>query len=220
MVRIPLWSEFTKNRSPETRNRIVEHYWPWAQTQAARYHKRTPPIVMQEDLEGAAAIGLCQAVDSYDPQQNTKFEGFAYWRVQGAMQDFLRRSDWISRQGRCQANREGRPSGIAIQVLSQQRRFSNGDDTEYQFESTSGSTEPTLDEVAKNDSKTFVLTQLPLSGRELDILELRYWCDMHFWQIGAHLGISESRVSQIHHLLLRRLRSSSRAIQGLRDQLS
>src|SRR5206468_521070 len=47
-----------------------------------------------------AIIGLIDAVDRYDPEHGTPFEGFAMPRIRGAILDALRQLDWLPRSVR------------------------------------------------------------------------------------------------------------------------
>ena len=58
------------------------------------------PLATREDLEGAGLLGLLQALDSYDPSHKTLFATHAYRRIQGALLDYLRDIDPLSRTRR------------------------------------------------------------------------------------------------------------------------
>ena len=54
------------------------------------------PLATRDDLEGAALVGLIQALDSYDPEK-AKFSTHAHRRIQGSIIDYLRDIDPLSR---------------------------------------------------------------------------------------------------------------------------
>jgi RNA polymerase sigma factor for flagellar operon FliA len=54
------------------------------------------PLATRDDLEGAALVGLLQALDSYDPEK-ARFSTHAHRRIQGAIVDYLREIDPLSR---------------------------------------------------------------------------------------------------------------------------
>lgn len=58
------------------------------------------PLASREDLESAGLIGLLQALDQYDPARGTPFASFAYSRIRGALIDYLRTIDPLSRDQR------------------------------------------------------------------------------------------------------------------------
>jgi len=55
------------------------------------------PSVSREDMIGAGTLGLVQAAHRFDESRGTKFSTYAYWRIRGAVVDFLRKSDALSR---------------------------------------------------------------------------------------------------------------------------
>ena len=67
---------------------------------ARNFHRRVPPCVAFDDLASAGMIGLIQAVDRFDQTRGLKFRTYAQHRIWGAMQDFLRDEDPLSRTER------------------------------------------------------------------------------------------------------------------------
>jgi RNA polymerase sigma factor FliA len=61
---------------------------------------RLPSNVNAEDLLQAGMVGLCEAIERYDPRQNTAFAAFATPRIRGAVMDELRREDRLPRSSR------------------------------------------------------------------------------------------------------------------------
>ena len=53
-----------------------------------------------------------------------------------------------------------------------------------------------------------------LESRDREILHMHYKRGLPFRAIGAHLNISESRVSQLHHRILSKLRSHFEAVDA------
>ena len=67
---------------------------------ARRFQRRVPPCVTFDDLASAGMIGLIHAVDRFDQTRGLKFRTYAQHRIWGAMQDFLRDEDPLSRTER------------------------------------------------------------------------------------------------------------------------
>lgn len=61
-----------------------------------------PRSVELMDLMSEGQVGLIEAVERFQLDTAASFETFATWRVRGAMLDFLRREDWLSRPARDQ----------------------------------------------------------------------------------------------------------------------
>ena len=78
---------------------------------AKRLQRRVPPCVTFDDLASAGTVGLIQAVDRFDHTRGLKFKTYAQHRISGAMLDFLRSEDPLSRTER---NRVRQSSGIGV----------------------------------------------------------------------------------------------------------
>jgi RNA polymerase sigma factor for flagellar operon FliA len=72
---------------------------------AVRLRHRLPPYVSVDDLVGAGFVGLILAYGRYDPARCDQFEGYAKWRIRGAMLDEIRSYDHLSRDLRAFATR-------------------------------------------------------------------------------------------------------------------
>ena len=70
-----------------------------------------PPCVTFDDLASAGTVGPIQAVDRFDHMRGLKFKTYAQHRISGAMLDFLRSEDRLSRTER---NRVRQSSGIGV----------------------------------------------------------------------------------------------------------
>ncbi len=73
------------------------------------------PLASREDLENAGLLGLLQAIEQYDPSRGTPFASYIYGRVRGAVVDYLRSIDVLSRDSR----RKLAEAQQAFEVLSQ-----------------------------------------------------------------------------------------------------
>ncbi len=77
--------------------RIME-YLPLVKQIAQRIYERVPKGLVQfEDLLQAGILGLIEAAKRYDPKRGIKFEGFAHFRIKGAILDELRAHDLLPR---------------------------------------------------------------------------------------------------------------------------
>lgn len=87
----------------DARSQIVEYY-PLARSIAKRTHARLPRGVDLDDLISTAVMGLIEAVERYDPSRGVAFESYAKHRIQGAILDSLRATDWVPRAVRRRAD--------------------------------------------------------------------------------------------------------------------
>lgn len=86
--------------SPARREAVVLEAVRLVRALAGRITLPDSVLASREDLEGAGLLGLLQALDTYDPRQGTLFVTHAYRRIQGALLDFLREIDPLSRSRR------------------------------------------------------------------------------------------------------------------------
>ena len=86
------------------RDALLQEYTPHIKYIAQRLASRLPASVCLDDLIGAGAIGLMDAIEKYDPTRGTTFKTYAEWRMRGAMLDALREWDWAPRSVRDKAH--------------------------------------------------------------------------------------------------------------------
>jgi len=82
--------------APDREQLILTHL-PQVHLLAMRQHKRCPPEVLLEDLISIGTMGLIQAVDRFDPTRKLKLKTLAEYRIRGAILDYLRTFDPLSR---------------------------------------------------------------------------------------------------------------------------
>lgn len=234
-----LWQQYLQTRAIHTRNQIFLHYLPEVRYAAERLAARLPRSVQMDDLLSAGAVGLIHAIERFDPARNTKFETYCTFRIQGAMLDMIRKSDFFGRLTRRKARRYytalqkleaflGRPPTDeelaaelkmnlseyydylkevnTVHLLSLSREFA-GSDGQGDFSELSGITDTKSPDPALqaqiHDLREYIRSGF--SREEGLILTLYYQEGMTMKEIGLALGISESRVCQIHSSVFARL---------------
>jgi len=80
-----------------SRNETVKQYLPIVIKIANLMMMRLPSNIHVDDLIQVGNIGLLEAIERYDPVHDVHFESFASQRIKGAMIDYLRSNDWVSR---------------------------------------------------------------------------------------------------------------------------
>ncbi|EST39079.1 hypothetical protein N566_03975 [Streptomycetaceae bacterium MP113-05] len=73
------------------KDELVEAWLPMAHRLATRYRNRGENL---EDLKQVAAIGLCKAVERYDPTQGNAFESYAVPTISGEVKRHFRDHTW------------------------------------------------------------------------------------------------------------------------------
>lgn len=225
---------------------LVRAHTPLVRRIAYHLMARLPPSVDVHDLIQAGMIGLLEAARSYSPSREASFETFAGIRIRGAMLDELRRSDWTPRsvhrkvrevaetmrqvEHETGSNADGpeimRRLGIDSNEYNQiladaasSRILSlsspeTGDAAMEIADTASRGPPEGLVEDGLREALAKALEQLP--EREKLVMSLYYDEELNLKEIGAVLGVSESRVCQIHGQAVIRLRAH---MAGWRDNV-
>ncbi len=91
---------YASNPVDGLRNSIISKSMPLVRSIIGKISRPDQPLSQREDLESAAITGLLQAMDSYDCSRNIQFNTFAYYRIRGAIVDYLRSIDQLPRKQR------------------------------------------------------------------------------------------------------------------------
>jgi RNA polymerase sigma factor for flagellar operon FliA len=212
---------------------ITEHLG-MARRIALRVSRRLPEWLSQEDVIAAAMVGLTEAADRYNDSRGEPFVAFAEKRIRGAVLDQLRRGDILPRRVRVMARRVGstlraleqqlgRPpeddevaAALSVPVEEYRERLERLTHVAVlplppRFEehpNLSDSEESAISRAEQSillGKMKIALTKLP--QRDAQILSLYYVEDLSYAEIGQVLGVSESRVCQLHARALARLRA-------------
>jgi RNA polymerase sigma factor for flagellar operon FliA len=176
---------------------------PLVKIYARLLSRRLPPSVAHDDLVAAGALGLIDSVIRRRGSDENSFACYTRIRIKGAMFDELRSHDWLPRSSRTseKSERKGEPRPIAVIHFDD---LPAG--TERNPWDTSEDTDP-LEILSRKRAVNILnqeLSQLP--GRDRLVLHLHYFKGMRLKEIGRFLGISEARVSQLHHRSLQQMK--------------
>lgn len=208
--------------------RVVAH--------AKRLARRLPPHIALNDLISAGLLGVVEGFLRFDPSRAESLDAYLDHRIRGALLDELRRVDPLTRAQRGFARKLGRATreaaatggstsdeslagalGLSLQDLrtrvSQVQaamaiQATGDEDGHDRLED--GSLTPDEAVSARQEHSLLSDATESLPSREREVLRLYYEEGQTLREIGAQLGVSESRVSQLH----------SRAIQNLRTILT
>jgi RNA polymerase sigma factor for flagellar operon FliA len=223
-----------QSRRPNSeRDRLIAEHVEIARRISLRMARRCPDWIAREDLVAAGLLGLTEAADRYDENRNEPFLSFAEKRIRGAVLDELRRGDIMPRRVRQMA----RKIGATIQDLEKKHGETPSDETvakalgvpleEYRtnleqlVHVTIGALEvgddtilPTGDEsspeveAGKRQAMAKVRAALArIDQRDILILGLYYNEELTYSEIAQVLGVTTSRVCQLHGRAIARLRA-------------
>ena len=229
------WESFRESQETTAREWLVVHYASLVKFVAGRLSAGLPRSVDTNDLVSAGVFGLMDAIDRFDPANGARFETFAIPRIRGAILDSLRALDWVPRSVRSRSRsvqdaisrlehdlgRSPTDEEIADALGIDQAELEK-----WLADIAAGSVGP-LDHVAMDsapaekdehlqpgraieeselrDAMRSEIGRLP--EREQAILILYYEDGLTLAEIGDALGVTESRVSQIHTKAVLQLRS-------------
>lgn len=207
---------------------LVVSYMPALRALAFRLKERLPSSIDVNDLISIGVEEMIKLASRYEKEQNNSFWGFVKKRVYGAMLDYLRSLDVMSRNNRkiikdidtlideyYQKYEEEPDDKYLAQRLNLEvekvKEVRQAHAVSYVLpldEQVNCYTEDnTLEKIEKQallDKVSEVLETL--KEREQLIIQLYYYEELNLKEISEMLGISESRISQIHKKLLRKLR--------------
>jgi RNA polymerase sigma factor for flagellar operon FliA len=196
---------------------------------------RLPPMMELAELVQIGVIGLLEASRTYDPTKGVDFEDFAYNRIRGAIIDEVRRMSSMPRSAIANLKQHGDAAQALANQLGRAPReselaeFTGKDLKEFQREGSHAQWYETVSmevvpdealsvaagrswepEARVSESQTMDALQQAIEGlseREKLVLSLYYSEGMNLKEIGAVIGVSESRVSQILSANVKKLRA-------------
>ena len=234
-----LWSEYQRDRDPETRNRLIELHLPFCRRMAAWLYAQRGVVEAEfADYLQLATLGMIEALDRYTPERGVPFEAFARLRVRGAvlnslpsmsekyqqvsLRKRLRREALESLRQKNEEEARARRStdvfsrlasiaiGLALgELLEGSRMLQSDDRTETYRQEFYDSLEE------KRLRETLVCLVEALPDRERRVVELHYFQNLEFKDVAAQLGVSRGPVSKLHRKAQQLLKEAYRVTRGL-----
>lgn len=221
-----VYTEQLKHREDQ----LAIQYLPAVKAMSFRLKERLPSSVDYMDLCAIGTEELVKLARRYDESQNDSFWGYAKTRVYGAMLDYLRSLDMVSRSSRKLikeidhavelhlADHDEEPSD---RELSQMLGIDEEKIHEARIASDIYTVLP-LDDQLGTPEEQGVLERLEhddlieaikgvLMGfdeREQMIIQLYYFEELTLKEISEIVNITESRISQIHKSVIRRIKDA------------
>lgn len=210
------------------RDRLVVEHYPLLRKIAGRMYRHVPRHMIElSELVSAGALGLIDAAVKFDPTLSDNFGNYAELRIRGAILDELRERDPLSRDRR-KLNRKivagyedlsvklgRRPTdeevassvGIHVADLQKNKLGSLTVMMDVEIADKVGDL-PVQEDPESNilkSEKVAILKKLlrKLPERTRKIIILHYFRFQTLKQIARQVGVTESRICQIHREVLR-----------------
>jgi len=209
---------------------LAIQYLPAVKAMAFRLKERLPSSVDFLDLSAIGTEELIKLARRYDATLNDNFWGYAKKRVYGAMLDYLRSLDIVSR-----ANRK-----LIKQIDSAIEEYCLTHDEEPSDEELATILDENIEKIKEARIAANIYTVMPLHDqlqvgdegaalaaiekeelvqvikkvlssykeREQLIIQLYYFEELTLKEISEVLNITESRISQIHKAVIKKIRES------------
>lgn len=217
--------EYRATGNTNIRNDIVLRYLDVVRLIAVSLRNIYLKYASADDVINEGVLALMGAIETFDPERGVKFETYANLKIKGAIIDYVRRQDWVPRQvrhfgkeldsayselfsklGRHPTNDElAEHMGITKEKLMRGMADAAGAITlsfeellyEDNFNVEGGKT---ADRRLYEQEQKKVIAQAidELNPKAKQVVTLYYYEKLKFSEIGQVLGVSESRVCQIH----------------------
>jgi RNA polymerase sigma factor for flagellar operon FliA len=217
------------------RERTIRRFFPLVH----RIAKRVQRIVVGsslDDLTGDGSVGLIRSVDTYDPSLGYTFESYARKVIVGSMLNGLRRMDPIPERVRRRVRRAEEmrykmaqergalPSMLELERCTPGLQRARMLVFRYTPLSLDGpllidesglldlESDPVLTVVERSLTRELLGAVRLLPERQRRVVVLHYYQRLSLHAIGAKVGVTPQRVSQLHLSALQTLRSRAAAI--------
>lgn len=214
---------------------LVESYLPLVKTTVGRMAMTIPSYISREELYSAGCVGLLSAVERYDPEREAKFTSYAITRIRGSILDELRHHDVLGRITRERVTRihtaerelRNRDEDLSPESIAEEAGLSLDEywDAEVGALATrrvslnemSDDAQGSLQDMlpAKRDAdpghalemeEVVDLVEELFTEKEKMLVVLYYHEELTLKEIGVVMGVSESRVCQLHTAMVIRIR--------------
>ncbi len=159
-----------------TMHQLVEQYVPLANKLAYERKRNLPKFIDVEELKSAAYMGLVEAATRFDQELGVAFSTFAYPRIFGAIQDYLREQGWMKRGNKAPMlsldSTESEDSVCLKDTIQAKPQQSNAEDL-------------------------FEIITLKFDDNAKSVLRHYFIDDCSMKEVGEKFGVSESRISQL-----------------------
>jgi len=211
-------------------DQLAIQFLPAVKAMSFRLKERLPSSIDYMDLCAIGTEELVKLARRYDETQNDSFWGYAKTRVYGAMLDYLRSLDMVSRSSRklikeidhaievYMAEHDDEPSDKELSLILEieeekvrEARIASDIYTVLPLDDQLGTPEEggLLERLEQEDLiESIQEVLMSFEEREQIIIQLYYFEELTLKEISDIINITESRISQIHKSVIRRIKEA------------
>ncbi len=218
--------EYRETQDINLRNDIILRYLDLVRLLAMSLRNVYIKYASPDDIINEGVIALISAIDTFDLDRGVKFETYANIKIKGAIVDFVRKQDWIPRKVRSFGRELDSAYNELFGKLGRHPKNSelashmglSRDELEKRMAESAGAVTLSFEELLYEDNfevmnsedsadaalyeaelkKVIAEAIENLSPQARQVVTLYYYERLKFNEIAKVLGITESRVSQIH----------------------
>ncbi|MCL2071215.1 MAG: FliA/WhiG family RNA polymerase sigma factor [Oscillospiraceae bacterium] len=226
--KVDLFQKYKQTGDITIRNEIVLRHMETLRLSAVSLRNMYARGYDVDDLINEGVIALIASVEAFEPGRGIKFETFAGYKIKGAIIDYIRRQDWVPRrvrrfgremndaygelyrqQGRNPTNSE-LAAYMGISPEQFEKRLADTvsantlsfEELLYQdnLELAADGEEHQVGSRVLQEEQTKVVAEAiaELRPKEQQVVALYYYENLKLREIAEVIGVTESRVCQIH----------------------
>ncbi len=237
-------NDYVASDAAVDRDALILDHMPLLHHIVGRMSWDVPGAIDREDLAGWGMLGLISAADAWDASRGHKFSTFAYPKIRGAILDELRRMDFLPRGRREKlkelerivqdleqrngvppspeeiAARLGVPADEVDEIMHSARvagcvSLEDGPSDALSAMLSDPRSDDPVGSAEWHEMKALIAQSIArLPETEKTVITLYYGEELLLKEIGEVLGVTESRVSQIHSRALYRLNREMVSLTG------
>jgi RNA polymerase sigma factor for flagellar operon FliA len=222
-----LFREYKETRDVDIRNELVLIYMNIVKYVAMSLRNVYAKYGDLDDVVNEGVIALIGAVETFDTERGVKFETYANLKIKGAIIDYVRKQDWIPRQVRrfgkeldetynvlyTELGRSPTNNEIAERMGLTKEKFAKGmadaagsmtlsfEELLYEdnFSDKGGLANEADRSIYEQELRSMISEAIEtLNPKQKQVISLHYYERLKFVEIAKVIGVSESRVCQIH----------------------
>jgi len=229
-----LWNAFLSDRSPDTRNLLIQRYMHTAQRIAASMFAQRPFYELEfSDYLQYARVGLLEAIDKYNPARGATFQTYAGYRIKGSILNGIEANSELAAQSAFR-RRVLKERVVSVQQVLEKDSSEQEDPFEILARTAIDLAlghvleEPLTDQVISTDAahdpyRSCELKMLSdrlrlivdaLPERERNVIKGHYFEHVDFQKLASRMGVTKGRVSQLHARGLTLVREACRQMEN------